>query len=156
MPKSRRERRNNDGIPVSASAASRPGEDLWEVLARTYGRLRGAAKVLAEDGDASEAAAGNWLRKRNLPQYESLIALMAANPDVNDAVRRAVARRAAATDARRAAWRSSYDAALAPLPAAEGSGGGGLDRGPVDLAGGPADQDLRPGVTVDRRRGGGG
>ena len=152
MPKSRRENPKNDGALVSASLAPGADDGLLDVIVRAYGRLRGGAKVLAEDGDATEGTAENWLRKRNYPQYRCLIALMAASPAVNEAVRRDVARRAAATAARRAAWRASYDAALEPPPAPDGSDRGGLVRGPVHCAGGEADADLRPGLTVDRRR----
>lgn len=127
------------------------GEALWDLLGQTYGRLRGGAKVLAEDTGASHAAAENWLRRRNLPQGESLVALMAASPAVNDLVQQAVARRIATTKTRRAAWRVSYDAALGAVGPAEGIAAGGPDGWSLDGSGARADVAGVAVLGVDRR-----
>lgn len=137
---------------MSGTAPSRSFSDaLWDLLEQGYGRLRGGVKVLAEDAEGSPGAAQNWLRRRNLPQGERLIALMAANPAVNDLVQQAVAKRIATTKTRRAAWRTTYDAALGAVPAAEAGGAGGLERGLAHRAGDVADTDRGRALGVDRR-----
>lgn len=140
-----------DSVMSGVVQATSPGEDLWAILSSVYGRLKGASKVLAADANTSPRTAENWLHRKSLPQYETLIELMAASPAVNDAVQQAVARRIATTKTRRAAWRTTYDAALHAVGAAEAGAGGGLDRRAVGGGRRGADTAGVDAISVDRR-----
>ena len=64
-------------------------------LRHRYAPARHAAKALARDAATSPRTAENWLNGHCAPSGESLLALMAANPGLEDALIAAVAARRA-------------------------------------------------------------
>ena len=50
---------------------------VHDVLAREYGPLRNAAKLLARDADVSPRTAENWLQGKCAPRMDECIRLMA-------------------------------------------------------------------------------
>lgn len=77
------------------SAASTYGETILGAIAREYGPMRHASKILAQHACASYRTAEAWIAGRSVPSGENLLHLMANCEVVAAEVNRLVAERRA-------------------------------------------------------------
>jgi hypothetical protein len=68
-------------------------ESVLAVIAREYGPMRHAAKILAQHAQASYRTAESWIAGRNVPSGESLMNLMSECNALADEINRLVAER---------------------------------------------------------------
>ena len=64
----------------------RYAEVMHTAIEALYAPMKGAAKILAQACDTHPNTTANWLRKRNAPNGEQLVALMAADPEIETTI----------------------------------------------------------------------
>ena len=78
-------------MPVAIS--SHYSETILTVIAREYGPMRHAAKILAQHAQGSYRTAEAWIAGRSVPSGENLISLMASCDVLTDEINRLVTER---------------------------------------------------------------
>ncbi len=134
-------------------------EAFWTSARRVFGRHFGGAKLMAQAGGTSVKAAESYLARSRVAGGETMVRLMVASPEFNDAMLAAVRARIAHTENRITECRSRREGARAAAAAVSGGGmAAGMDGGRVRGGGEPSDGGGGTGgavaVGVDRRRAG--